>query len=164
MAVYQGTNTSGRWRRDSRERCQARSTSGSALVELAVVSPLLLFMALGVGDLGRVVYTSLILSHAARAGAQYGAQTNATTGDASGIRAAALDEAQDISPVAVTSQRICECPGAGTVSCSTTMCTGYGVPQVFVQVTTTKTFQTLTPYPGIPSAVPLSRTAIVRRQ
>src|SRR5688572_27017420 len=56
-----------------------RSISGSAIVELAVVGPLLVLMVLGVADFGRVLYTSIILSHAARAGAQYGAQTNATT-------------------------------------------------------------------------------------
>jgi len=105
------------------------------------------------------------LSNAARAGAQYGAQTNQKTADAAGIQQAALEEAQDISPIAVASQRICECPGTGPVSCtSATTCSGYGVPQVFVEVTTTKTFQTLAPYPGIPNTIPLSRVAKVRRQ
>lgn len=86
-----------------------RSVSGAAIVELAVVAPLLLLMVLGVADFGRVLYTSIILSHAARAGAQYGAQTNGTTGDSAGIREAAIQEAQDIGPIDVTSQQVCEC-------------------------------------------------------
>lgn len=141
-----------------------RSDSGAALVELAIVTPLLLLMVLGLCDFGRVVYHSIILSHAARAGAQYGAQTNSTTGDRSGISNAAINEAADIAPIQVTSQRICECPGGAAVSCTTGTCSGYGVPQVFVQVTTTRTFETLAPYPGVPNTVALSRTAKVRRQ
>ena len=50
------------------------SDSGAALVEMAVVMPLLLLMVLGVGDFGRVHYRAITLSHAARAGAAYGAQ------------------------------------------------------------------------------------------
>ena len=147
------------------KRGHRSANSGASLVELAVVSPLLIFMALGVGDFGRVLYTALILSNAARAGAQYGAQSNQKTADSTGIQQAALEEAQDISPIAVASQQICECPGGGgPVSCTAATCAGYGVPQVFVEVTTTKTFQTLAPYPGIPNTIPLSRVAKIRRQ
>lgn len=139
--------------------------SGSAVVELAVVGPLLVLMVLGVADFGRVLYTSIILSHAARAGAQYGAQTNGTTGDTAGIEQAAEEEAADIGTISVTSSRVCECTTAGSVSCTTTTCSGgYGVPRVFVHVTASTTFQTIVPYPLIPNTVPLSITAKVRRQ
>ena len=141
-----------------------RSISGSALVELAVVGPLLVLMVLGVADFGRVLYTSIILSHAARAGAQYGAQTNGTTSDSAGIEQAAEEEAADIGSITVSSSRICECTGAGSVSCTATTCAGYGVPRVFVAVTASTTFQTIVPYPLIPNTVPLSITAKVRRQ
>jgi Flp pilus assembly protein TadG len=139
------------------------SMSGSAVVELAVVGPLMVLMALGTADFGRVLYTSIILSHAARAGAQYGAQTNGTTADSDGIRQAALDEAADIGTVTITSARVCECTGTGSVSCTAT-CSGYGVPRVFVQVTASTTFRTIVAYPLIPNVVPLSVTAKVRRQ
>jgi Flp pilus assembly protein TadG len=139
--------------------------TGSAIVELAVVGPLMVLMFLGTADFGRVLYTSIILSHAARAGAQYGAQTNGTTGDTAGIEQAAEEEAADIGTISVTSSRVCECTGAGSVSCTTTTCSGgYGVPRVFVQVTASTTFQTIVPYPLIPNTVPLSITAKVRRQ
>jgi Flp pilus assembly protein TadG len=166
MAIWPARNRSVRsWRRlAERTGIQARSARGSATVELAVVAPLLVLMAIGVADFGRVCYTAIVLSHAARAGAQYGAQTNGTTGDADGIQDAAEREAVNIGPIEVASQRICECPNSGVVACTTTICAGYGVPQVFVEVTTTTTFETLAPYPGIPTTVPLSRTAKVRRQ
>jgi hypothetical protein len=51
------------------------------------------------------------------------------------------------------------------VSCATTTtCARYGVPRVFVQVTTSTTLQTIAPYPGIPNTVPLSGFAKVRVQ
>ena len=99
-----------------------------------------------------------------RAGAAYGAQSNGYTGDTGGIQQAAEEETQNIAPIAVTSQRICECTGGTPVSCKAASCGTYGVPRAFVEVTTTRTFQTLVPFPGIPGTVALSRTAKVRVQ
>ena len=142
-----------------------RSTdSGAALVEMTMVMPLLLLMALGVGDFGRIMYAAITLSHAARAGAAYGAQSNGYAGDVPGILQAAQDEAQNIAPITVTSQRVCECPGGAAVSCALASCAGYGAPRAFVEVTVSRTFSTLVPFPGVPSSVPLSRTAKVRLQ
>ena len=101
---------------------------------------------------------------AARAGAAYGAQSSGHAGDVPGILLAAEEEAQDIVPIGVTSQRVCECTGGAAVSCTIASCGGYGVPRAFVEVTVTRTFSTLVPFPGVPSSVPLSRTAKVRLQ
>jgi Flp pilus assembly protein TadG len=130
---------------------------------MALIVPLLLVMALGVGDFGRVLYWAITLSQAARAGAQYGAQSNAKAADSAGIQQAAVNEAQNIGSISVSSQRVCECTSGVAVSC-TTSCGTYGVPRVFVQVTTSSTFQTIAPYPGVPSTVSLSRTAKIRLQ
>jgi Flp pilus assembly protein TadG len=152
------TSTGQRW------RCRARSASGAAITELALLTPILCVVLLGVADFGRIMYTSIVLSHAARAGAQYGAQTNGKTGDTVGIRQAAINEAQDIGAISVASSRVCFCPTGGTVNCLTTTCSGYGVPQVAVQVTVSTTFNTVTVFPGVPSSVSLSRQALVRVQ
>ncbi len=153
------------WRCVKAHSEDARSTdSGAALVEMAMIMPLLLLMALGVGDFGRIMYTAITLAHAARAGAAYGAQSNSHAGDVPGIVLAAEEEAQDIAPIAVTSERVCECTGGAAVSCTLASCGGYGAPRAFVEVTVTRTFSTLVPFPGVPSSVPLSRTAKVRLQ
>ena len=153
------------WRFRTVRLRRGRSTdSGAALVEMAVVMPLLLVMALGAGDFGRLMYTAITLSHAARAGAAYGAQGNGHAGDGPGIVQAAEDEAQDIVPIVVAAQRVCECTGGAVVSCTTASCGGYGAPRAFVEVTVTRTFSTVVPFPGVPSSVPLSRTARVRLQ
>jgi Flp pilus assembly protein TadG len=142
-----------------------RLASGTAITELALLSPVMLVLLLGVADFGRVMYTSIILSHAARAGAQYGAQNNGTTGDTVGIRNAALSEAQDIGAITVASQRLCFCQTGGAVSCTATTCSGgYGVPRVMVQVTASTTFNTIAPFPGVPTTLALSRQAQVRVQ
>lgn len=147
-----------------RRRSHRRSDCGAALVEMAVITPFFLLMCLGVADFGRVLYRAITLSHAARAGAAYGAQSNGHTGDAAGIRQAAEAEAQNIAPITVTSQRVCECTGGAPVSCTTVSCGGYGAPRAFVEVTATQTFTTLVPFPGIPNTVPLSRITKVRVQ
>ncbi len=101
------------WRRSATaaEHADDRTDTGAAVAEMAVVMPFLILMALGVGDFGRVVYTAITLSHAARAGAAYGSQGPGHAGDTAGIRQAAEDEAQEIAPITVTSQRVCECTG-----------------------------------------------------
>ena len=148
----------------ARWRDGTRSDSGTSLVEMAIVLPLLALMVLGVADFGRILYHAITLSHAARAGAAYGAQGNGFAGSVAGIQEAAEAEAQNISPIVVTSERLCECTGGASVSCTTSTCGGYGPPRAFVEVTATQTFTTFVAYPGIPDSVPLSRTAKVRLQ
>jgi Flp pilus assembly protein TadG len=139
--------------------------SGAASVELALLMPLLVLMFLGVADFGRAFYWVITLAHAARAGAQFGAQGTTNAANATGIRQAALDEAQNIGSIDVSSARICECDDGTVVDCATTpSCGSYGVPRVFVRVTTSTEFRTVVPYPGVPDTVSLSRTAILRLQ
>ena len=154
------------WRRlKAHSRDAQRTDSGAASIEMAMVTPLLLLLALGAGDFGRIWYAGITLSHAARAGAAYGAQSSGHAGDGPGIELAAQSEAQDIPPIVVTSQPVCECPGGGAVSCTLVSCGGgYGAPQAFVEVTVTLTFTTVAPFPGVPDTVPLSRTAKLRLQ
>ena len=148
-----------RWRR------RAESNSGAALIEAAVVSPLLILLVFGAGDFGRVMYYGITLENAARAGAAFGSQSTGHLTDSTNIRTAAEQEAQNIGSITVNSSRVCECPAGTVVSCSTSSCTGYGAPLAFVEVTTTTTFTPLTgAFPGIPASTPLSRTAKVRAQ
>jgi Flp pilus assembly protein TadG len=140
---------------------------GAALVEMALVSPLLLMLALGAGDFGRVMYASIVLSHAAHAGVQFGSQDVGSAANLADIEQAARDEARNIGTIGVVARVECERqdqPGT-LVDCAETTCpAAYGEPRVFSEVTTTFTFQTLVPYPLIPNTVSLSRTARIRVQ
>jgi Flp pilus assembly protein TadG len=134
---------------------------GGAMVELAVILPVLLLFAIGVMDYGRVFFRALIVANAARAGAEYGAYDQNAT-DSVDIRAFAKLEGQEISGLKVTSQRVCRC-GDTVVSCLAT-CAGYGPPRTYVEVTAVDTVALLLKYPGLPSSVPISRTATFRTQ
>jgi Flp pilus assembly protein TadG len=54
-----------------RERLAVKRIRGQALVEVALTLPLLLLLILGAMDFGRMFYTKIILTNAAREGANY---------------------------------------------------------------------------------------------
>ena len=139
-----------------------RSQSGAAIIEMAVTTPLLLLLLLGAGDYGRMMYFGITLAHAARAGAQFGAQSLGHTGNFAGMQAAAQAEAVNIGTITTTPTRICKCLDGTVVNCATGTCTGYGVPQVAVRVTCVATFRTIVNWPGIPDTVAMTRIAEMR--
>ena len=129
------------------------------------LTPLLLLVVLGICDFGRVYYTAITLTHAARAGAAYGSQSNASASDFAGIEQAAREEAQDVDGgITIAAERLCEYPGGGPVDCVTGICVAGVAPELYVKVTASKTFKTIVSYPGIPNTLPMSREAIVRAQ
>src|SRR6266550_6815276 len=129
-----------------------RSEAGSAVVELAVVFPILALLALGVSEFGKMYYAAITVADAARAGAQYGAQSTLTSIDTASINQAVRNDAADVGTITVSSSRFCRCPDGTTPSCTGT-CTGFGGPEVFVRVSTSKTVSFLMNYPGLPSSV-----------
>lgn len=140
-----------------------RSQEGSAAIEFAISLPFLILLAIGVADFGRLYVVALATANAAKAGAQYGAQTNGTSGNAAEIEQAARDDAGNVGLQSVTSTQICKCSDGTTPACTGT-CPGYGVPQVFVEVRTTNTVSFAFRYPGLPQSVPVIRTVTMRVQ
>lgn len=140
-----------------------RSDAGSAAVEMALILPLLALLALGVSEFGRIYFAAITVADAARAGAQYGAQNTVTSTDSAAINQAARNEAGDIGAIAASSNRFCRCPDGSSPSCTGT-CTGYGIPEVFVRVSTSMTVTLLMRYPGMPATIPISRSATFRVQ
>ena len=141
-----------------------RDRAGGSLVELSLLLPLLTLLLVAAGDFGRVMYSSITLSHAARSGAAYGSQSAGHSTDTDGIRLAAQAEAQNIGTILVSSQQVCECTAGTPVACTTPVCGTYGVPLAFVEVTAVHTFTMLVNYPGLPSTIPLTRRAKLRVQ
>lgn len=68
------------------------SEDGQSLVELALTIPLLMLMLMGMAELGQICYGAINVSNAAKAAAQYGAQTSTTAVDTTGMLAAAQHE------------------------------------------------------------------------
>jgi Flp pilus assembly protein TadG len=146
---------------------------GAALIELAISLPVLLLILVGTIDFARVFHLSMMLNNAVRAGAQYGAQDFAKSGDTSGMQAAAnasaLADGQTIE--VPTPTRTCECasnsnPSVSTVNCSTGTCSTGQHMVVTVSVTARKTFTINAPIPlgTIPRSFTVSRTATQRAQ
>src|SRR5690348_17873606 len=105
---------------------------GGAATELALLSPVILTLMIGLADYGVAMSAASSLRAAARAGAQYAIGNPA---DAAGIQAAVL-AATDADPnlLSVTVTQSCQCPsGSGNVSCSGT-CTGGSSPALYVDV------------------------------
>jgi Flp pilus assembly protein TadG len=140
-----------------------KTERGAVAVELAIALLFLFLLAFGIADFGRIFYWGITLDGAARAGVGYGVQNNGKAGETAAIEQAAKNEAQDIGEITVSSERLCKCPDGGSIVCSTA-CPDSAVPEVYVEVTASKTFETLVNYPGIPSAIALSRTALFRVQ
>ncbi len=156
--------------------------SGQSLIEVSLLLPLLIVLLMGGVDLGRYAYIGILVGNAAHAGALYGAQSLVASADTVGIQAAADNDyqnnGQSVSGLTVTSSTSCGCDSNGTVAttytaCSTSTnsaittaiasCTGTTEHWVvMVSVTTSGTYNTLFPYPGIPSTGTVTRTATMR--
>lgn len=142
---------------------KAKSQSGSVLIEMAVVTPVLLLMLIGTIDFGRVFYTAITVANAARAGVSYGAIDPSHAGHLAKMEEIAQTEAQNIGDVNVVAEKFCECADGSLIDCEDGTC-AVGSTRVFVKVNVQKTFTTLSNFPGIPKTVVLNREAIMRAE
>jgi Flp pilus assembly protein TadG len=146
-----------------RRRKHFADSSGTSMVEFALVLPVLAFLLIGLIEVGRYAYFAILASHAARAGVQYAAQTVETAADAStngpATRSAALGDAQNLSSWTVRSNVLCTIGGASSTCPSNTSNSVPANLVYYVQVQVSGTFHSLLNYPGIPASVPISATA-----
>jgi Flp pilus assembly protein TadG len=134
------------------------------MVEFALVAPVLLFLLVGLVDVGRYTYDGILAASAARAGVQYGTQNVSTAADVAGIKNAALQDALNMPNLSIANgivvQHLCSVSGAAPVAC---VAGSSGTGTVYyVKVQVTGTFSSLVNYVGIPSTVPVSGSAIMR--
>ena len=144
----------------------AGTERGSSLIELAVLLPVLSFLLLGVIDFGRAYYLSIEVANAAHAGALYGI---GNTGDLSGMQTAATNDAVNVPGMTAVATNGCECSDfsasytlAQCVSITPPTCTSPVTLVNYVQVTTSATYTTMFPWPGIPSSFALNGSAKIR--
>ena len=139
---------------------RGRMMKGQSSVEMALAAPALALLLVVVADFARVFYASIEVANTARAGVQYGAQSYVKAIDYTGITQAALNDGSNISGLAANASDLCMCNGQ-QVACSPPQCSS---PELFVKVTTTAKFTPIVKYPGLPSSIPLSSTAILEVQ
>lgn len=124
-----------------------RRRRGAAAIEMALLAPTLIYLAVATVDFGRVFYATATISNCARNGAFYANDPiYSATSPYSSISQAALADASNISPTpTVTSSN-------GTDS----------MGNAYVSVTVSYQFTTIMDYPGIPSTTSISRTVQMR--
>lgn len=145
----------------------AHSQAGLALVEFAMILPLLMMLLIGLVELGRLAYFAVEIGNAAHAGAQYGSQSASNAVNTTGIsNAAKADGINSISALDVSSSVVCSCwTGSVTTSTPTAAACGQacasGRAVTYVQVTVSGTISPLFNYSalGLPSSWNVSRTA-----
>jgi Flp pilus assembly protein TadG len=149
-----------------------RSARGSAFVELAMTLPILVVVLFAMADFARAYHVAMQLSNMARAGAQAGARTLATSAQAN-LTAAVRPAAQaagSITGVTADVQQLCYCAADGgtyfgPTDCLATVTCAPGGPghiYVYVQVDASVGFVPVTRFPGLPGNFTLTRRATMR--
>jgi Flp pilus assembly protein TadG len=149
-------------RRVSRSRLTG--DTGQGLIELALTLPLLILILLGGAEFARFAWASIETANAARAGAQYGAQTNITANDDAGMQAAALNDGVNLSGLAATSGHSCACSTAPstTIACLNALPSCAATVLETVQVNTSSTITPLYHWPGLPTTFTANGSAIMQ--
>ena len=129
--------------------------SGAAAVEMAMVAPVILLMAFAVSDYGRIVHAYLVVSNAARCGADYAAVHGFTTATRSSwetcIREAVDEELQNL-------------PGYDVDDSTVEITTSVDADDVAsTSVSVTYPFRMTITWPGLPSSSMLSHRVEMRR-
>ena len=128
--------SSHRSRRKSRLRRR-----GVAALELALLLPVLCLIAAITVDYSRLFYHWTVITSSAHNGAYYASTTSSPT--QAGLNSAALADATDLNNPAPTVSPITSGTDSGG--------------NAYVEVTVSYTFQSLFPWPGMPTSVALSR-------
>jgi Flp pilus assembly protein TadG len=122
---------------------------GSVAVELAVLLPLLMFLAVIGVDYARIFSRAIVIESASRNACYWAAQHPDKAIDDAGITAVAMRDLTEFTT------------GGVTPTVTVLRYTGTDTFQ-HVKVTVTVTFNTVTNYPGVPSSTALSRSTDMR--
>ena len=147
---------------------------GQAFVELALVLPIFILLLVGIAEVGRLAYTSIEVSNAARAGVAYAAQNHTTAQDSANIQLAATNDAPEVSSLTAATSQSCACESSTGVMGALGSCTAISTAAgscpspsrivLYVQVTTSAPVNTIFHFPGIPSTVTLRGFASMRAE
>jgi Flp pilus assembly protein TadG len=132
---------------------------GQSLVEAALVTPLLITILVGGAELGRVAYAAIEVANAARAGAQYAAQSGYSASDTTGISNAAANDAGNLTSLTTSSSYTCVCSDGSTSTCANTDCANSHIEQT-VTVNTQATINPMFHIPGLPTPYTVKGKAV----
>jgi len=134
---------------------------GQALAELAVITPLLLLLVIGLIEVGRYAQLSIVVANAARAGAQYGTQSVAAALDGAGMQNAATADAQNDPNITATATYFCSCANGATSTCQAGDCaTSHRL--IYVQVDVTGRFTSMIHWYAFQPALTIPSRSVMR--
>ncbi len=137
-----------------------REEHASSLIECALMLPFLVLLLVGAVDFGRAWYINLEVASAAEAGALYGTQYPT---DTSGMKAAALLDAPDVTSLSSTATYGNECSDGTSVTPLYTSPPTCAVNSVeYVEVITSATYSPILAYPGIASSITMGYKSHMR--
>jgi Flp pilus assembly protein TadG len=134
------------------------SESGQGLVEAAFALAFLALVLIGVVGFGQIIYISVEVQHAAKAGVQYGSLNGITAPDTTGIQRATAAAAPSLTLV-TTSSTGCVCSNGNASTCALTDCSTSHIEQT-VTVNTQTTFKPILRLPGFPATYTIKGKAI----
>jgi Flp pilus assembly protein TadG len=135
---------------------------GATAVEFALILPILLLLAAGVIDIGRLISLDMQVKAAAQAGVDSAQRRgwSAPSVTAAVTGAGALPVTADPAPRLATA-----CLGAGAIQeTASASCAGGGKPGSYAIVDAQAPFRPLMPWPGVPTPTVLKAEAMVRLQ
>ena len=141
---------------------RAHSQRGVALVEIAIIIPFLLLLAIGAIELGRYANYANLAANAAHAGVQYGAQSLASASDTAGMQNAAKIDWGTATGFTATASHFCKCSDGTASTCLYTDCPLPLHRILWVQVVVTGSLNSILAYPALPRTFAISKTAIMR--
>lgn len=139
----------------------SKGDSGQAIVELAMIVPVALMLLLGVAEIGRYAYASIVANSAARAGVQYAAQNRVTASDNAQIIQAAQADAPELPNLTITPSHYCTCADGSSSSCETTDCGGSRIIE-YVKVDTETQLPSIFGYSAFPKVLSVKGEDIMR--
>jgi len=135
---------------------------GVALVEIAIMLPFLLLLAIGGIEIGRYANYANIAANAAHAGVQYGAQSLAAASDTTGMENAAKIDWGSATGFTATASHYCKCSDGTASTCLSSDCQLPLHRILWVQVVVTGSLNSILSYPAVPRTFNISKTAIMR--
>ena len=100
-----------------------RNEAGNAVVEFALIAPILMVMILGLVDAGRAIGANVRLGNGVTAGLRYALADSYANTEIASAAMAGSRYADGEANVTVT--RFCECPDGTSIACSGTCAAGF---------------------------------------
>jgi Flp pilus assembly protein TadG len=149
-----------------------RREGGQSMLEFALMLPFLMLLMIGIIEIGRAIFYTVEVNHAATAGVDSGAQNATTAQNFSQIETYATADAAFPGTMTAVASNGCTCDDGGGTSCtypvssltncSAISCSSGGQVVECVQVVTQANITPLFHFPGLPTNYQANGQAVMR--